>query len=291
MLGGTHVGTVGQHLYRHTDRQLFRHLLLGQLPALIMARSLGQQQRQAVLSLIYLRLKVEHGRLHAVISRLHLRHGRLVIQARIHQSLGRIHGLAPCLGRLPRDFELGVQHQQRIIGIRNSCYQLRPHRLPVVLALGVQGLGLLLRIAHPAEDVNLPAGRHRSLPGPAGLRLALPSADASLRRERERGQERQPRGLERSLSLLHAILRGHIIRIVRKTAFDQRLQAAVGEDLLPFEIAEIRGVLHFHGHAVEILGHRFRRLVASVDAACTGQQRERGEHQYLVYIPYHIIQV
>ena len=118
----------------------------------------GKQKGKTVLGLADLLLQVEHRALYLIVSSFHLRYGRFIRHSGVHQGAGGCHGFFPCLFRLPGDGELLVQHQQRIVSIGYSCNQLGTHSLAVVLALGIQCLGLLLGIAHTAENIQFPTG-------------------------------------------------------------------------------------------------------------------------------------
>ena len=160
-----------------------------------------------------------------------------------------------------------VQHQQRVVGVGDAGDELRAHGLPVVPALGIEGLRLLLGVAHPAEDVQLPTGGDGHGVGPRGL-APVEAAHAALGRQGEGGQERELGREQGGFGFLHAELGGAVIGVVGQPLFYQSLQDGVGEDFPPIGIPEVRGVSRLGERlAVEVFGHGLDGLVSVVDAA------------------------
>ena len=106
-----------------------------------------------------------------------------------------------------------VQHQQRIVSIGYSCNQLGTHSLAVVLALGIQCLGLLLGIAHTAENIQFPTGSDGQRIGLRSL-VAVKAAHRALRCKSKGGQESKLCGQQGGFGFLHAELCRLVVGIV-----------------------------------------------------------------------------
>ena len=255
-----------------------------------MTGRLCQQQRKAVLHLVYLFFQIEHGSLHLIVRGLHLRHGGFVRHARIHQGTGGSNGFPPRLFGLPGDGKLLVQHQQGIVSIGYPGNELGTHGLEIVLTLRIERLRLFLGIAHAAENIQLPTGSNGQRIGLCGL-AAVKAAHRALRRKGKGGQEGKLCGQQGGFSLFHAELCRLVVGIVLQPLSDECLQMWVGEKLVPVHAAQAKVQAVFggsrrtgealrkscHFFPIEAVGDLGSGFVFGVHAATAEQQTGGGQ--------------
>ena len=166
-----------------------------------------------------------------------------------------------------------VQHQQGVIGIGDTCYQLRTDCLTVILALSIKRFRLFLGVAHTPENVQLPTGSNGQRISLRSL-LRIETAHCSLRSKRKSGQKSKFGGHQYGLCFFHTELGRLIVGIGLQSHFNEGLQIRVGEEFPPVHITQTGSVFGHHFPAVQIVGNDSGGFIFGIDATTAQRQTD-----------------
>ena len=256
-----------------------------------MLPGLSQQQRESVFRLANRTQQIGLRRAHGIVIGLALDNGRLIdIAGQLH----RFHhpdGQAPVLDRLLGDFQLTVEHQQRIIAGSYARNHLRANGSQRRLALKPCGLGSPLRIEQFAEQIDFPAGRQRKRIGLL-QRPVLNPRQLAARRQRKRRNVGQTSRSQLRLIFLHDQRCRQQVDIAGQPLFDQRLQLRIGEHLLPRPVPEVDRIARKRvgdGNRVAVQSGRLhlRPAVGTVNIAAAHHHRRTRHGQQRAIFSFH----